>query len=174
MFEERFSLFFVLRGGCKRHSEAKDVSRIFVRRLWKYCVFSEADRDIAHFVDRFRPYASKVFDAREHNVHQLVEERLLALTSEGHLVPHDVTLPELKRCDRFFSTSLGWSLTCDTREPVDDELALLLVVFCSHASRDYDLHEPWCLHRTCIAEIPLEGAECRVRWCGCVHPGSTF
>src|SRR5580704_11789179 len=76
--QERLCLFFIPCSRRDRDGNAEDVFGIFVGSFGEHSMLSDADRDVAHFVDRLRGDAAKIFDARQDDVNQLIEKRLHA------------------------------------------------------------------------------------------------
>src|SRR3989344_3161040 len=79
--------------------EAEDIFGVLVGGLGEYNVLLESYRDVAHLIDSGYLDTAKVFDARQDDVDELIEERLHATPSQRDLVADDVARAALEISD---------------------------------------------------------------------------
>ena len=157
MAEEGFCLFFVLGSGGDSDRETKDILGVFIGGLGEYRVLLDTDRDVAHLVDGLGADAAEVLDAREHDVDELVEERLHALAAERDLESCRIARADLEGRDRFLGAAGSGSLAGDASEAALDEFDALLVLDRADAGRDHELGDARSLHHAGVSKILLHG-----------------
>src|SRR3989344_3568143 len=90
MAKECFRLFLAFGGRDDGDGEAEDIFGVLVGGLGEHRVFLEPYRDVAHLIDSGYLDTAKVFDARQDDVDELIEERLHAHSPQSDLIADDV------------------------------------------------------------------------------------
>ena len=99
MAKKCLRLFLAFGGRDDGDGEAEDIFGVLVGGLGEYGVFFEPYRDVAHLIDSGYLDTAKVFDARQDDVDELIEERLHATPSQRDLVADDVARAALEISD---------------------------------------------------------------------------
>jgi len=132
-------------------------------------VLLETNRDVAHLVNCAWLYATEVFDAREDDVDELVEEVLHSLAAERDGVARDIAHTDLEIRNGFLGTARSGSLARDPCQAVNDEFELLLVFLRADARGNHDFHKTRRLHDIFVAKLSLKSVERLGMYCLCCH-----